>query len=151
MTDQSGATTGLGEGKGLSEYWTITTLVYRTDQNDSMWLTELDTQNHKRWHSISERLVRDFVSPVIAECDKRELITSFHFTFGIPCLNLRLRCTDEANRSQVEKVIRERFAKVDPIAELRPFDRDYHGEASGYGGEENWLVMEQFLEASSRF
>jgi hypothetical protein len=97
-------------------------------------------------------LIRDFVSPIIAECDDRLLIASFHFLFE-PHLLFRLRCVNEQTRAEVKELKIRQFSAVSSIIQELAVtsNDDYHGEADTYGGEENWLVMEKFLEASSRF
>ena len=104
------------------------------------------------WHQASEQLIRDLVSPVIVECDDRQLISSFHFLFE-PHLLFRLRCVREQARSEVKELIISRFSAVSSIVRKLAinFNDDYHGEGDTYGGEQNWLIMERFLEASSRF
>lgn len=109
--------------------------------------------DNREWHSISERLVRDFVCPIVAESER--LITSFHFLFE-PRLVFRLRCKNEESRKRVKNIIEYWFDKSEVasmVLETKPlqFDDEYDGEATSYGGEDNWQVAEKFLEASSRF
>jgi hypothetical protein len=129
----------------MSEHWTTLQLHH---------IVSWDQQRlgNTEWHQVSEQLIRDLVSPVIVECDNRQLITSFHFLFE-PQLLFRLRCVSEEARSEVKELIIRQFRAVSSIVrELAvTFNDDYHGKGDSYGGEENWLVMEKFLEASSRF
>ncbi len=129
----------------MSELWTTLELRHTVD-----W--DQQRLGNEEWHQVSEQLIRDLVSPVIAECDDRRLITSFHFLFE-PQLLFRLRCVSEQARSEVKELIIRRFSAVSSIVrELAiNFNDDYYGEGDTYGGEENWLVMQKFLEASSRF
>lgn len=111
--------------------------------------TQLD---NKEWHDASRKLVQDFVSPVVVECENRHLITRFHFLFE-PQLLLRLKCIDENACIEVKQIAERYFSRVSSIVRQSAiqFNDDYHGEAESYGGEENWLVMEDFLWSSSRF
>lgn len=122
---------------------------------DSEQTNDLDrftTIDNRSWHSTCQELIRRFVSPTVEDCEKQGLIVSFHFLFE-PHFLFRLRCADEASRVTVEQIVGSKFSQVaSTVREASPqFSHDYHGEADGYGGEDNWLVVEKFLEASSRF
>jgi len=134
----------------LSEFWTVVVLNPTVDSAVTNDLGRFTAISNRAWHSACQELIRSFVSPTVDECES--LITSFHFLFE-PHLLFRLRCKDESARLKVEGIVADKFRQVAPIVrEMEAqFSHDYHGEADDYGGEDNWLVVEKFLEASSRF
>jgi hypothetical protein len=131
----------------LPQFWTTLRLYQRALA--SFDITCLD---NREWHSACQQLVRDFVSPAVADCDRQELLYSFHFLFE-PHLLFRLKCKDEGSRKRVKDTVRTYFPNIAALVreEQIAFDDNYHGEAPDYGGEENWLIVEKFLEAGSRF
>lgn len=131
----------------MSQFWTTLNLNQKALVGYD--ITRLD---NREWHTICQQLVRDFVSPAVADCEKQELLHGFHFLFE-PHLLFRLKCKDEDSRKRVKEIVRIHFPSIAALVrELQvTFDDNYYGEASAYGGKENWLVVEKFLEASSRF
>jgi len=100
-----------------------------------------------------ERLLLDFIGPIIEELEENNELESFHFFFEPEMrLLLRIQLKESNLRDKVKDIVKKHLPTIGDFTYQKTDEelfRDYEGESKDFG-EDGWKIAKKVFECGSR-